>query len=147
MEIIKVCTKCKIKKPKSKFYKHSSTKDGLMSNCKECSLINARRTSKENGYRYNPKAYNKWGSGVYGIFENGECLYVGESSTLYRRICQHNMGYKDPQKANSKDWIPFYESLQQHKNLTIGILEQTENHKEKEKFYINNLNPKYNGTY
>jgi|SRR3989304_6781819 len=36
MKITKICTKCKIEKPKSEFYKNKSHNDGLQSNCKIC---------------------------------------------------------------------------------------------------------------
>ena len=35
-EGMKVCTKCKTEKPKSEFYKHSTTRDGLTPRCKQC---------------------------------------------------------------------------------------------------------------
>lgn len=39
---LKKCTKCKIEKEQTEFYKNKNTKDGLDCNCKECrSKINA----------------------------------------------------------------------------------------------------------
>ena len=90
---------------------------------------------------YVNKQKNKWGSGVYGIFENGICLYIGESIELYKRMIFHKTMIKHPEKTSTPK---LYESLQQHNYLIFGIIEQCDNHKEQEKFYINKLNPKYN---
>ena len=34
--MVKVCTKCKVDKELTEFYKQKSTKDGLFSQCKSC---------------------------------------------------------------------------------------------------------------
>jgi hypothetical protein len=90
---------------------------------------------------YVQKQAEKWGSGVYGIFENGICLYVGESIKLYKRIVEHKTMIKYPEKTFQPE---LYKALQQHSNLIFGVIEETDNHKEKEKYYINKLKPKYN---
>jgi len=36
MGATKTCTRCKIEKPQSKFYKNKTTKDGLRFDCKDC---------------------------------------------------------------------------------------------------------------
>ena len=39
---MKTCTKCKVEKPKTEFYKHKGAKDGLTYRCKSCACRNAR---------------------------------------------------------------------------------------------------------
>jgi hypothetical protein len=140
---MKTCSKCKKEYPATReyFYKHKQSSDSLFPSCKKChNKLKCKPTiSSSKVYAY------KWGSGVYGIFENGVCLYVGESTKLYRRICDHHTGYKNPQSANNKQRIPFYKKIQKHSKYVIGILEQCDNHKEREQFYINKLKPLYNG--
>jgi hypothetical protein len=98
--------------------------------CKSCS--NTLR--KNNSWRLGLK-------GVYGIFENQECLYVGESKQIRRRISDHKNGIKNPKnKLQSPLWI----NLGQYSNLEFKIIEETPNHKEREQYWINKLKPKYN---
>ena len=47
----KICTKCKVEKPKQDFHKNCQSKDGLASNCKEC------RNSVNRKYRKNNPQY------------------------------------------------------------------------------------------
>lgn len=80
--------------------------------------------------------------GVYGIFENKICLYVGESTQIRTRIPNHKSLIKNPKaKTLHKD---LYDNLRQHKNIEFYILEETPNHKEREQYYINKLKPLYN---
>ena len=83
------------------------------------------------------------GQGVYAIYDNGECLYVGESSQLNNRISQHKTWVKNP--LSTKKSIQYlYNNLSQHKHIIFGVLEETPNHKEREQYWINKLKPKYN---
>ena len=134
--------------PKGKSIKKKATKKWLV---KGDNLINNHQNSKKwrnNNPSKQKKLSIKWqfkeGCGVYGIFENGVCLYVGESTALTRRISIHNSLIKNPESSGYKRKHLYY-NLQQHTNYVIGILEQTDNHKEREQFYINKLKPMYNG--
>jgi DNA-directed RNA polymerase subunit M/transcription elongation factor TFIIS len=127
--------------------------------CRPCNYINTRKNKFKNPnrkewdkkYNNSPKAKQsyikystQWGSGVYGIFENGKCLYVGESSTLKKRIDVHLYGIKKPKSFIKKPfYYTLYNNINKH-NPVIGILEETPNHKEREQYYINKLKPKYN---
>lgn len=54
---MKVCSRCKIEKPRDEFYKNERYRDGLGSDCKAC-----RKVTKENWRRKYPeraKAYDK----------------------------------------------------------------------------------------
>lgn len=62
---MKKCTKCKIEKPESEYYKNASLKSGLRSECKDCSKahvkqlhIKKRKAEQMAGYRKNnPEKY------------------------------------------------------------------------------------------
>ena len=59
---MKRCTKCKQLKPKSEFYKHKGTKDGLYTRCKICHIESVKRWSMKNrGYanRINRRWYER----------------------------------------------------------------------------------------
>lgn len=128
--------------------------------CRSCSYANTRKNKfknpkyKEWNNKYNKSAKGKqcytkwstqWGSGIYGIFENGECLYVGESSTLRKRISAHLYGIQKPESFVKKPfYYTLYNNINKHLTPVIGILEETPNHKEREQYWISKLKPKYN---
>lgn len=158
----KTCSKCKVEKDANleDFPPHKRLKDGLNTHCRECQrkahskwLAKNKDRHKENTLKWNKankdklteiqyKYDTKWGSGVYGIFADGECLYVGESSKLTARIARHKAHIKNPSSAGHLE--NFYNELQGHETLVIGILEQCDNHVEREKYYIDMFNPIYN---
>ena len=92
--------------------------------------------------RYNLKWMNK-GEGVYGIFSSETCLYVGESSRLNGRIEAHKTNIKHNHKSYYKH-KKLYDNLRRHKNIEFRILEETVNHKEQEKVWIEYMTPLYN---
>jgi len=157
---MKECRKCNKTKEITEFNTRKSTKDGLASWCKFCitqatykykNTTRGKEVQKENAKRFLKtdkgkqlaiKYKNSWGSGVYGIFVNSECFYVGESNTLRHRISTHYSRLKNP-KTWGKQKI-LYENLSQYSNIEIKILEETLNHKEREQYWINQLNPKLN---
>lgn len=49
---MKICSKCKILKSKSEFFKDAAHKDGLRSSCKECSAKLSRDLYRRNGDKY-----------------------------------------------------------------------------------------------
>ena len=141
----KTCTKCKQEKPRTKQYfnSHPHTKDKLHSWCKPCKLQNNKEFYKTTkGKKITQKWYEKV-KGVYGIFENGVCLYVGESGRINHRISVHKCCINNPSSARKKVQYLYYH-LQNHSNVIFGVIEETDNHKEREKFWINKLNPLYN---
>jgi len=97
---------------------------------------------KHKWLEYNAAAQNKAGSGVYEIHENGVSLYIGSSRTLNRRIWNHKSYIKNPSTAQPSVAY-LYPLLQQH-SCEFRILETCDDYKEKEKYYINQLKPKYN---
>jgi len=54
---MKTCTKCKINKPETEFYKRSNRASGLQSCCKVCSLTQVRRSKAKSKHKFN--AYRK----------------------------------------------------------------------------------------
>jgi len=115
--------------------------------CRSCNTIKARQRRKNNPRKakeYVQRYANKK-QGVYGIFSNQICLYVGESSQLLKRINEHKSRIKNPEMVTWKSEKQRYYKIKTHSNITIQILEETENHKERELYYINKLKPIYNG--
>lgn len=158
---MKICSKCNTEKPYTEFRKHSTTKDGFQSRCKICVGKASKKWYKEKGKTNNASYGRKWRQenkqkakellydwkykykGVYGVFENGECLYVGRSKGINGRICQHKSFIKNPESC-PKSHKKLYYKLQQHNHLVFGILEECENHKEREQHFIDMYNPMYN---
>lgn len=78
--------------------------------------------------------------GVYGIFSGETCLYVGESSRLLHRISHHKGNIKKPKGIQKELYI----RISRHDNVYFKVLEETKNHKEQEKVWIEYMNPLYN---
>ena len=159
---MKQCNACKNEFPATTEYfsNRKRSKDGLNYQCKPCAKADLNKWKKENPEKYkkgylraNKRNYQKsvesvrkyanaWGSGVYGIFEGEKCLYVGESKTLKHRIAIHKSGIKNPQIRPIQQSL--YEALQNHSNIEFKILEQCDNHKEREGYFIDMYKPIYN---
>jgi hypothetical protein len=157
---MKECRKCNETKEIIEFSKSKTTKDGLASWCRQCvnqatykykATARGKEVQKENAKRFfktdkgkqiTMKYKNSWGAGVYGIFVNNECFYVGESNTLRHRISTHYSRLKNPKTGGKHKTL--YENLSQYNNVEIKVLEETSNHKEREQYWITQLNPKFN---
>ena len=145
---MKECSKCKNTKSVEEYYKKNNSPDKLNCWCKSCVKQDCNRYNNQNKtklYSKRKEWVSKWNEGVYGIFADGYCLYIGESSQLRKRISNHLCLLNDPTKSPNDWWYDFYIQLQQYKHLIIGIIEETSNHKEKEIKYINQLKPLHNG--
>jgi excinuclease UvrABC nuclease subunit len=127
---MKTCSKCYIEKPLNEYYVDKSKLSGYCSQCKSC-------------HQYYKKLGHKQHKGVYGIFSTNECLYVGESEELRNRIWAHNSNLKNI-TTNIEAQRQLYINITKHNNIIIKILEECDNHKERELHWINKLKPKYN---
>ena len=129
---MKKCNKCKEELPLNQFYRSGKY---FKSYCKSC--FNTYHTQTIKKYK-----------GVYGIFSNNKCLYVGESSRVNERMSKHRVlinNIKQAEKHNPTQ-LYLYKQLSQHKNIIVKLLERTDNHKEQEKYFINKLKPLYSAT-
>ena len=157
---MKTCSKCNATKELTEYSKRTISKDGLMPHCKVCDRQNVKKWRLNNPEKKTEQNKNYWRnntdkvkaiiakwnnriSGVYAIYENNLCLYVGESKRVPSRLAQHKCNINNP-SATSKWDQPLYYKLQQHSNLEFRVIEETPNHKEQEKYWINKLKPKYN---
>jgi len=111
--------------------------------CKSCIRAYQRKWSKTEAGKASQHKYNTSKQGVYGIFSGQSCLYVGESSWLNKRINVHKSFTKNPKTA-PKSQRYLYNLVSQHKDITFRILEETPNHKEQERIWIEYLCPLYN---
>jgi CMP-N-acetylneuraminic acid synthetase len=144
----KCCSKCRIEKPQTTEYfgKNNSVPCGLSSWCRECTrnaIKEWAKTPKGKKIKYHHSS--KWRNakqGIYGIFEDNKCLYVGESSSLKYRLSFHKSAIKNPLMVKYQREL--YYNLQQHLNIDFRILEETKRHKELEGYYIDIYKPLYN---
>jgi len=84
----KTCLDCGLYKPSTEFPKDSTRKDGNKPYCKKCFGIRVE------------KYHNSWGAGVYKIINKiTQELYVGQSTQLRRRKCEH---FTKGRQAHSK---------------------------------------------
>ena len=111
--------------------------------CKSCMRAYQRKWSKTEAGKASQRKYGTSKQGVYGIFSGQSCLYVGESSWLNKRINVHKSFTKNP-KIAPKSQRYLYNLVSQHKDITFRILEETPNHKEQERIWIEYLCPLYN---
>jgi hypothetical protein len=145
----KKCSKCKAEYPATNFYKQKSSKDGLHAWCKQCHRIgnkpNVLKYLKSNKGEIARKKSLTRNNIVYGIFSNESCLYVGQSKWYLQRKASHKYWSKNPEKAPISHHH-LYESLNQHDNLDIRILEycDIDNLKAKEQTWIDYMCPLYN---
>ena len=88
---------------------------------------------------------SKWGKGVYALFSKGQCLYVGESKVIAKRLADHFSYFNNPETTQGNN-PKLYENLRQYDYIYCGIVENCNNHKEREKYWIDKLQPLYNST-
>jgi hypothetical protein len=149
---MRTCTKCKVEKPLTDYYKHKKGKDGFSYDCKSC----IKQQSKDHHKKYqqthkgkesHKKSCFQWNTkkqGVYGWFDEDIALYIGQSKRLLSRISTHKSWLKNPNIKHNHPEL--YGALRQHKNASIRIIEECppEVLLEREQYYINKLKPKYN---
>jgi len=144
----KRCSKCNEIKLTTEFYKHNSNKDGLNNQCKSCDKQKAKIWAKNNPIKTKEiiNKYQTKKSGIYEWYENDICLYVGQSKRLLNRISNHKTYFNNPELAKKEIQSYLYPLLQQHKNVSIRIIEECspEVLLEREQYYIDTKKPLYN---
>ena len=146
----KVCTRCKVDRSFTEYNNHPISKDGLQSWCKSCQ----KEFNRKNVDYHSKKMQEYWASespGVYKIFDEvtGEVLYVGESIRPERRRGEHLYKRKDTKKAYKHSIINgmISEGILDNTNLKFEVIEyidDVDDRKERETYWINELNPTYN---
>ena len=136
---MKKCSKCQETKELTDYFPGSNY-------CKPCKRIyNVKWCKTPKGKTTHAKNVHKWRTklqGVYGIYTDEGCVYVGESKRLNDRMSTHRT-----LSRNYSYVRPYFQPLYQYLStvdFTIKILEETPNHKEREQYWINKLKPKYN---
>ena len=145
---MKCCKRCGEEKPLSEYFKSGKY---YQSNCKPChGQVNKKYVAKYlKSFKGKTaiKKHNTLKQGIYGIFSNNECLYVGESSWLNKRMEVHKSRIKNPYLSNQPKEIEMYIRIAEYDNVEIKVLEETTNHKERENYWIQVLRPKFNNMY
>ena len=161
---MKICSKCKQEKQLEDFHKDKYTKSGLSYHCKDCSSIKFKKyysanieqqvlrfsewyeSNKEHSLQYSSIKRKSIKEGVYLItnLKNGK-KYVGQSVQPYGRRATHFSFHNTEKHASNKI---LQSDLKEYgkQSFTFEILEHCNKEEllEKEKYYINKLNPEYN---
>jgi hypothetical protein len=135
---LKQCKTCGEVKPLTEYY----TRQARCKPCHSKAVSQYQKDNYERSYQTKRKYYKKK-QGVYGIFSGDECLYVGESSQLIKRIADHKCCINNP-KSSPKAEQQRYIRIAEYSNVGIKVLEETDNHKERELYWINKLSPTLN---
>jgi hypothetical protein len=142
---MKTCRKCNKEFELEHFNFQNKKKGILRPYCRYCDRARVRKNYHENrearlatqkewqkrtgykakgSYKYNPIA------GVYGMFRDGICYYVGSSKNLYRR---------------RSGWVVKNSHLKLDMSKYVwGIIEECSNYREREEYYISIYNPEFN---
>ena len=138
--MMKTCTKCKVNKPIEEF---KLRKDGYRNSwCQPCKQENARTSTIQKQWKEENR--NSIPSGVYMFtcLINGK-RYIGESNQPERRRKEHLYSITHGDNMSNKEMK--VDMLKYGKDkFKFEILELTPNHKERESYWINKLNPEYN---
>ena len=176
MSKMKCCNKCKEEKPLTEYSKGKSNKDGLNTHCKSCvkaynikwNIKNKEKVKQYNEQYFidNPEYNKKWqrnnkekqksyhskwmykNKGVYEIFSNNLCLYVGQSTQINRRWINHKHCIKKPSYVmkSHPNVVELYNNIRSHSNVEFRIVEECspEVLLHREQHYIDALKPLYN---
>ena len=159
---VKNCKICKQDKKLSEYYKANRGKT-YNSYCKECSKQISKQhridnsehykqyyqDNKEQIYQHVNKNTHSIPPGIYGIYEQNDLLYIGESATPYRRMKYHFSNLKDLNQAYKLSPICYALSIDelQRENLSFKMLEYVDDdsaRKQRETALIQRYQPRYN---
>ena len=145
---MKTCKTCSTEKPLTDYYTVKSTNNSryAMPDCKPCHTAKQRKWKKNNPKKHyqHTRSWKERGKGVYGIFSDNKCLYVGESGRLNGRINDHTHNINNPKSYNLH--YELYVKLNKYDNIEFRILEECDNHKERESYWIQKFHPAYNSS-
>jgi len=164
---------CKICKQNKKLSKFSKVNKGKYHNsyCKSCATKKQKDWRKDNPtymkqYKkdnpekqqyYNKsskkkladkKLHNSIPSGIYGIYENTQLIYIGESNKPYKRKTDHFSNSLETNNSVIAQAIGRGELY--HENLSFEMLEYVDDEftrKQREKTLIQRYKPEYNNLY
>ena len=124
--------------------KHHKTPNGKLSS-KKWNHSKGKKKADEK-YLTNTKA------GVYGIYDNDEIIYIGQSKSSLERSAAHFSKRKDLKQAKIVSNVSYALSIGEldRVNLTFKMLEycdDTDERKQREKCLIQRYTPKYNDLY
>ena len=142
---MKQCNNCKENLILNTNWRVSSQKNNIYrcNNCRNFDTLTWKRNNVEHTNQLASKyAYAK--QGVYGIFSDNQCLYVGESTMLTSRINKHSSHLNGKSRQHVRGQEKLYELMDAYDNKEIRILQECQNHKERELYWINKLNPLFN---
>ena len=142
---MKECRECGKEKPLTEFNLNCSKTGRLRPYCKFCDSLRSKKDYHNNkdhkkrlnkewrektnykapgGYKTNPI------KGVYGMFRNGICYYIGSSKNVFRR---------------RSHWVVQNSHIKLDMSKYIwGIIEECDNYREREEYYISIYNPEFN---
>ena len=151
---MKTCCTCRQEKELDQFHKCSAKKDGVQSKCKQCGSSGYKEWYKDNTEKAiagSIRLRQTIAPGVYLVKNTitGN-IYIGQSVEPYHRfvhhmsICNSKESLKTTSKPLQKDVVKYGRDA-----FTFKILEHCEKEilREREKYYINLLNPYYNVQY
>jgi hypothetical protein len=108
---MKECSKCKIEKESSEFFKDKYKKDGLTYNCKACNKKYSKQYYQENAYKlkkyskqhyqenaeqkkqYNKKHRESLKDGFHHVYYLPNHNYVGTTDLIVKRMTNHRSLY------------------------------------------------------
>ena len=152
----KICTDCGVELFVGKNCYESMYKRGSYK-CKSCkrkqSKVEHAKYWQIPSYRmrkaeFIEKYLDSDGAGVYAIYENDECIYIGESAKIKSRVTAHFSKHIKKNKSQWQSPIPklLAEGVLNRDNLSYDILEQEDDvstRKTRETHYIQEHIAKY----
>ena len=143
---MKQCNKCKEDLVLGTNWRECNKKNQQYT-CKGCMYKSARKWELDNPIR-RTELFNSWRTkkqGVYEIFSGDICLYIGESGQINHRMETHkSMMRHSHLRKHSNGFYKVYEKMDVYDNKDVRILEECDNHKERETHWINKLKPLFN---
>lgn len=117
---VKVCSTCKVEKPKSEFNKNASARDGLKSQCKECTTSADKKRVLVN------KLKNVRGVDTTGIKVCSVCKEKKPKSAFYKNMSSRDGLYSRCKECDSRDMRTRRERIRLANEETRAWLENTQ---------------------